>query len=232
MERIEQHAAAGGVQEVWAHASDALGCRMKFAVYLPPKALAGERCPALYFLAGLTCTEQNVITKAGIQAWAARAGLVIVAPDTSPRGEGVPDDPAYDLGQGAGFYLDATEPPWAPHFRMGTYVGEELPALIDRRFPVTGRRGITGHSMGGHGALVLSLRDPARWHSVSAFAPIVAPSAVPWGQKALGAYLGAERAAWAAWDACALVRTRGEGPAILVDQGEADEFLPDRKSVV
>ncbi len=228
MERIEQHAAAGGVQEVWAHASEVLGVRMKFAVYLPPKALAGERCPSLYFLSGLTCTEQNVITKAGIQAWAARAGLVVVAPDTSPRGEGVADDPGYDLGQGAGFYVDATEPPWAPHYRMASYVGEELPDLVDRRFPVTDRRGITGHSMGGHGALVLALRDPVRWHSISAFSPIVAPSQVPWGQKAFGAYLGPDRATWAAWDATDLVRSRGDagdGPAILIDQGEADEFL-------
>ncbi len=229
MERVESHASCGGRQEVWQHASATLGCTMKFAVYLPPAALAGERCPVLYWLSGLTCTEQNFITKAGAQAHAAQHGLIIVAPDTSPRDPsgtlGVANDAAYDLGQGAGFYLDATQAPWAPHFRMETYVVQELPALVEAQFATTGRRGISGHSMGGHGALTLALRHPGRYASVSAFSPIVAPSQVPWGQKAFTAYLGDDRAAWAAHDAVALIASARERLPLLVDQGEADEFL-------
>ncbi|MCB2023924.1 MAG: S-formylglutathione hydrolase [Ottowia sp.] len=225
MERIEQHASFGGRQEVWQHASTSTGTPMRFGIYLPPAALAGERCPVLYWLSGLTCTEQNFITKAGAQEHAARHGLIVVAPDTSPRGEGVANDPAYDLGQGAGFYLNATQAPWAPHFRMEDYVVQELPALIEQHFPATGARGIAGHSMGGHGALTLALRHPGRYRSVSAFSPIVAPSQVPWGQKAFGAYLGDDRAAWAQHDAVALVAGASERLPLLVDQGEADEFL-------
>ncbi|MCA0241431.1 MAG: S-formylglutathione hydrolase [Proteobacteria bacterium] len=225
MKSVEQHACFGGRQEVWQHASPTLGCEMRFALYLPPAALRGERCPVLYWLSGLTCNEQNFITKAGAQAAAAQHGLIVVVPDTSPRGEGVADDPAFDLGQGAGFYLDATQPPWAPHYRMEDYVVHELPALVEAQFATTGRRSISGHSMGGHGALTLALRHPGRYASVSAFAPIVAPSQVPWGQKAFAAYLGDDRAAWAAHDAVALIAGAKERLPLLVDQGEADEFL-------
>ena len=226
MERIEQHASFGGRQEVWRHASRSTGCDMRLGVYLPPAAQRGERCPVLYWLSGLTCTEQNFITKAGAQQHAAAHGLIVVAPDTSPRGEGVADDPAYDLGQGAGFYVNATQQPWAPHFRMEDYVAQELPALIEQHFPATDARGLFGHSMGGHGALTLALRHPGRWRSVSAFSPIVAPSQVPWGQKALAAYLGEDPAAWRAHDAVALIAGARERLPLLIDQGEADEFLP------
>jgi S-formylglutathione hydrolase len=225
MERIEQHASFGGRQEVWTHDSAALGGPTRFGVYLPPAALAGERCPVLYWLSGLTCTEQNFITKAGVQQHAAAHGLIVVAPDTSPRGPEVADDPAYDLGQGAGFYLDATQAPWSTHFRMETHVVHELPAWIEAHFPASGRRAISGHSMGGHGALSLALRHPGRYASVSAFAPIVAPSQVPWGQKAFTAYLGDDPAAWAAHDTVALIAQAAERLPLLVDQGEADDFL-------
>ncbi|WP_295371461.1 S-formylglutathione hydrolase [uncultured Pseudacidovorax sp.] len=225
MERIEHHASFGGRQEVWKHASAVLGCEMKLGVYLPPAALAGEACPVLYWLSGLTCSEQNFITKAGAQQHAAQHGLILVAPDTSPRGEAIANDPAYDLGQGAGFYLNATQAPWAPHFRMEDYVVQELPALVEQHFATTARRGISGHSMGGHGALTLALRHPGRYASVSAFSPIVAPTQVPWGQKAFAAYLGEDRSAWAAHDAVELIGTATERLPLLVDQGEGDEFL-------
>lgn len=228
MQRIEQHASFGGSQEVWQFASATLGCEMKVAVYLPPAALRGQACPVLYWLSGLTCTEQNFITKSGFQQHAAERGLIVVAPDTSPRGEGVANDPGYDLGQGAGFYVNATQAPWAQHYRMQDHVAVELPALVEKHFPANGQRGIFGHSMGGHGALITALRHPGRYRSVSAFSPIVAPSQVPWGQKALGAYLGPDPAAWAEWDAVALITALPEGAErlpLLVDQGEADEFL-------
>ena len=227
MNRIEHHASFGGRQEVWQHASRSTGTDMKLGVYLPPAALAGEKCPVLYWLSGLTCTEQNFITKAGAQQFAAQHGLIVVAPDTSPRGEGVANDAAYDLGQGAGFYLNATEEPWAPHFRMEDYVVDELPALIEQHFPASSARGIFGHSMGGHGALTLALRHPGKYRSVSAFSPIVAPSQVPWGQKALKAYLGDDLAAWQAHDAVALIASVTERLPLLVDQGDADEFLAE-----
>lgn len=225
MERIEQHASFGGRQEVWQHDSATLGCAMRFGVYLPPAALAGQPCPVLYWLSGLTCSEQNFITKAGAQQHAALHQLIVVAPDTSPRGEGVANDQAYDLGQGAGFYVNATQAPWAPHYRMQDYVAEELPALVEQHFPASDRRGISGHSMGGHGALVTALRHPGRYRSVSAFSPIVAPSQVPWGRKALGAYLGDDREQWREWDAVELIANAPERLPLLVDQGEADEFL-------
>lgn len=224
MTLIERFACFGGRQEVHSHRSTALSCDMRFAVFLPPQA-ERQPVPVLYWLSGLTCTEQNFITKAGAQRYAAEHGMAVVAPDTSPRGEGVADDPAYDLGQGAGFYLNATQAPWAAHFRMYDYIVEELPALIESRFPVSDIRSISGHSMGGHGALVVALKNPGRYRSVSAFAPIVAPSRVPWGEKAFTAYLGEERAVWAEWDACALIRNAPERLPLLVDQGQADGFI-------
>ncbi|RDU97980.1 S-formylglutathione hydrolase [Trinickia dinghuensis] len=225
MERIERHASHGGVQEVWKHASSALQCEMRFGIYLPEAAARGEKCPVVYWLSGLTCTEQNFIGKSGAQRYANEHGLIVVSPDTSPRGEGVADDPAYDLGQGAGFYLNATQQPWAKHFRMYDYVADELPALIEARFPVTEARSIFGHSMGGHGALTIALRNPGRYRSVSAFAPIVAPSQVPWGEKALTAYLGDDRAAWKHYDTVELLKDATERLPLLVDQGDSDEFL-------
>ena len=229
MQRIEHHASFGGRQEVWSHDSAVLGCPMRFGIYLPPAAIDGRACPVLYWLSGLTCTEQNFITKAGAQAHAARHGVIVVAPDTSPRDPdgtlGVADDPAYDLGQGAGFYVNATQAPWAAHYRMQDYVAEELPALVEQHFAASDARGIFGHSMGGHGALVTALRHPGRYRSVSAFSPIAAPSQVAWGRKALTAYLGPEPGSWSAWDAASLVARAEERLPLLVDQGEADEFL-------
>lgn len=224
MERIEHHALFGGWQDVWRHQSATLGCTMRFSVYLPPQAET-TRLPVLYWLSGLTCTEQNFITKSGAQRFAAEHGIILVAPDTSPRGDTVPDDPAYDLGQGAGFYLTATQSPWAQHFRMDQYVREEVPALIEAHFPATDKRAISGHSMGGHGALTLALKNPGFYKSVSAFAPIVAPSQVPWGEKAFTAYLGANRQAWKAYDAVELIAGAAERLPILIDQGLGDEFL-------
>ncbi len=226
MQKLESHACFGGTQEVWQHRSAVLGCDMRFAIYLPPQAGSG-RCPVLYWLSGLTCTEQNFITKAGAQRHAAGHGVIIVAPDTSPRGADVADADGYDLGQGAGFYLDATQAPWSQHYRMHRYIAGELPALVEGHFPANGARGISGHSMGGHGALVAALRNPGRYRSVSAFSPIVAPSQVPWGQKAFAAYLGDDRDAWKSWDACELVRAASQEARLplLVDQGDADEFL-------
>ncbi len=225
MERIESHACFGGRQEVWKHVSSTLRCNMQFGIYLPEAALRGEKCPVLYWLSGLTCTEQNFITKAGAQVHAARHGLIVVAPDTSPRGEDVPNDPAYDLGQGAGFYVNATCTPWATHFHMQDYIAEELPALIEQHFSASEARGVFGHSMGGHGALVTALRHPGRYRSVSAFSPIVAPSKVAWGQKAFDAYLGPDREVWGQWDAVELIRACKERLPILIDQGANDEFL-------
>lgn len=206
--------------------SAATGTEMRFAVFVPPQAEHGK-VPALYWLAGLTCTEETFVTKAGAQGEAARLGLMLVAPDTSPRGAGIPgEEEDWDFGTGAGFYLDATAEPWSRNYRMARYVTQELPALVEEAFPAApGVRGVFGHSMGGHGALVTALRDPARWRSVSAFAPIANPAAVPWGEKAFSRYLGPDRAAWAAWDASALMRERAYPGRILVDQGLADQFL-------
>ena len=224
IERIEHRACFGGWQDVYRHHSDVLGCNMNFAVYLPPQA-ATQKLPVLYWLSGLTCTEQNFITKAGAQRYAAEHGMILVAPDTSPRGDDVADAEGYDLGKGAGFYVNATQSPWSKQYRMYDYVVSELPALIDANFPVTEARAISGHSMGGHGALIVALKNPGRYRSVSAFSPIVAPSQAPWGQKALAAYLGEDRASWSAWDATVLVANAQERLPLLVDQGEADEFL-------
>ncbi len=218
----------GGHQKVFRHSSQVLGCDMSFGLYLPPQIEHGP-VPALTWLSGLTCTEQNFITKAGSQAHAARYGIAVVAPDTSPRGEGVADDPAWDLGQGAGFYVNATQAPWLPHFRMYDYLSSELPAIIEAHFPVlAGKSGVFGHSMGGHGALVLALRNPGRYKSVSAFAPIVAPSQSPWGRKAFTAYLGPDPGAWTGYDAVALVPAAEERLPLLVDQGDADSFLAEQ----
>jgi S-formylglutathione hydrolase len=215
----------GGTIGFYSHASTSTGTEMRFAVYLPPGAETG-RLPVLYYLAGLTCTEETFIIKAGALPLAAAAGIILVAPDTSPRGIELPGDREHwDFGVGAGFYVDATEAPWAQHYRMYSYVVDELPAIIEARFPAGPRRGIFGHSMGGHGALVVALRNPARYHSVSAFAPIANPIAVPWGQKAFGRYLGPDRARWEAYDASALLQRAAGDRDILVDQGLADQFL-------
>ena len=225
MERIEHRACAGGWQDVYRHESKVLGCTMDFAVYLPPQAAQGGPVPVLYWLSGLTCTEQNFITKAGAQRYAAEHGVIIVAPDTSPRGDDVADAEGYDLGKGAGFYVNATQAPWSRHYRMYDYVVAELPALVEANFPVSDARAISGHSMGGHGALVIALKNPGCYRSVSAFSPIVAPSQVPWGEKALAAYLGEDREAWKAYDATALIAGASERLPLLIDQGDADEFL-------
>lgn len=224
MERIEHRACFGGWQDVYRHRSEVLGCDMTVGVYLPPQAAHGP-CPVLYWLSGLTCNEQNFITKAGAQRYAAEHGIILVAPDTSPRGEDVADAEGYDLGQGAGFYVNATQQPWAKHYRMHDYIAGELPALVEANFLATDARAISGHSMGGHGALVIALRNPGRYRSVSAFSPIVAPMQVPWGAKAFSAYLGDDRDAWKQWDATELVAGATERLPLLVDQGDADEFL-------
>ncbi len=227
LELISSNRSFGGWHRRYRHRSETLGCDMAFAVYLPPQAEQGTRLPVFYWLSGLTCTDENFMQKAGAQRIAAELGLAIVAPDTSPRGADVPGDPdgAWDFGLGAGFYVNATQEPWARHYRMHDYVVHELPALVEANLPVSQRRGISGHSMGGHGALVCALRNPGRYLSLSAFAPIVHPSDCPWGQKALARYLGEDRAAWRAWDACALLATAAERLPILVDQGERDDFL-------
>jgi len=216
----------GGTQGFYTHASSSTGTDMKFGVYVPPRT---GKLPVLYYLAGLTCTEETFAIKAGAQRLAAELGLVLVTLDTSPRGLDLPGDSAsWDFGVGAGFYVDATEAPWAKHYRMYSYVVEELPAVIEAHFPVSDRRGITGHSMGGHGALVIALRNPDRYRSVSAFAPIANPVAVPWGEKAFGNYLGADRARWAAYDASLLMRANPFPGDILVDQGLTDQFLANQ----
>lgn len=224
-EILNQHASFGGRQLICRHQSAATKTPMRFSAYVPPQAARGA-CPVVWFLSGLTCTEENFTVKAGAQRVASELGLVIIAPDTSPRGDGVPDDAAYDFGIGAGFYLDATEAPWSTHFHMKTYIEQELPAVVAANLPVDmARQGITGHSMGGHGALTIALRNPGRFRAVSAFAPIVAPSDVPWGEKALTGYLGPNRTAWRAHDACALIEDGARLPDLLVDQGLADTFL-------
>ncbi|CAO3403735.1 S-formylglutathione hydrolase [Azospirillum palustre] len=209
------------------HQSAAVDCEMTFAIFLPPQVEAGAKVPVFYWLSGLTCTDENFTQKAGAFRVAAELGLAIVAPDTSPRGEGVPGDPdnSWDFGLGAGFYVDATEEPWARHYRMHDYVTRELPSLIEANYPVTDRRSVAGHSMGGHGALVCALKHPGFYKAVSAFAPIVNPAAVPWGEKAFGRYLGPDRDRWLEWDACALIETASERLPILIDQGDRDGFL-------
>lgn len=228
METVKSHVVHGGTLRYLKHDSATTGTPMTLSVFVP----AGEGpFPVLIWLSGLTCTEDNFTTKAGAYKAAAEHGVIIVAPDTSPRGEGVADDPAYDLGQGAGFYVDATQAPWAPHFRMETYVTGELIELIDAEFPTTKTRSVFGHSMGGHGALTLALRHPELFRSVSAFAPISSPTRCPWGEKAFSAYLGEDRAEWAKHDAALLIEggaAKGVFDDILVDQGDADSFLTDQ----
>jgi S-formylglutathione hydrolase len=230
MEIVSQSRCFEGRQLICRHASAETKTPMRFAVYLPPAAERGK-VPAVWFLAGLTCTEENFTIKAGAQRTASRLGLMLIAPDTSPRGEGVPDDPdgAYDFGLGAGFYLDATEAPWSANYRMRSWIERELPALIEAELPADmSRQSIMGHSMGGHGALTVALRNPARFRAVSAFAPIVSPINCPWGVKALSNYLGPDRAAWRAYDACALIEDGARVPEILFDQGEADPYLAEQ----
>lgn len=228
IETVSENRAHGGTQGVYRHASSATGTDMTFAVFVPDHA-PGAKLPVLWYLSGLTCTHANVMEKGEYRAACAEHGIVFVAPDTSPRGDGVPDAEGYDFGQGAGFYLDATREPWARHFRMRSYVEDELPALVAAHFPVDmDRQGITGHSMGGHGALTVALRNPGRFRSVSAFAPIVAPGEVPWGEKALGGYLGSDRSKWREYDAVALIEGGARLPELLVDQGMADQFLVEQ----
>jgi S-formylglutathione hydrolase len=226
IEIVGENRAHGGRQLVAKHASAATGTDMTFSLFLPPQAGAGGKLPVVWYLSGLTCTHANVTEKGEYRAACAEQGLIFVAPDTSPRGADVPDDEAYDFGQGAGFYVDATEQPWASHFKMWSYVTEELPALVGAEFPADmERQGIMGHSMGGHGALTVALRDPGRFRSVSAFAPIVAPSQVPWGRKALAGYLGSDETAWRKHDSVALVEDGARLDELLVDVGTADQFL-------
>ncbi|CAN5319136.1 S-formylglutathione hydrolase [soil metagenome] len=231
IESLSTHAAHGGVQGVYSHASTATGTTMTFSVFVPPQAQAGVKLPVLWYLSGLTCTHANVTEKGEYRRLCAELGLILVAPDTSPRGEGVPDDTeaAYDFGLGAGFYIDATQAPFAGPYSMWTYITQELPTLVVDHFPADmDRQGITGHSMGGHGALTIALRNPGRFRSVSAFAPIVAPSQVPWGIKALSGYLGDNRQAWRQHDAVALIEDGCRVPDLLIDQGQADAFLTNQ----
>jgi S-formylglutathione hydrolase len=225
LETLSTARSFGGTQGVYRHASKAAGTDMTFAVFVPPQAADGP-CPVVTYLSGLTCTHANVMEKGEYRRAAAALGLIVVCPDTSPRGEGVADDPAYDFGQGAGFYLDAVEAPWSAHYRMESYIAEELAGIVADHFPADPeRQGLTGHSMGGHGALTLALRRPGRWRSVSAFAPIAAPTQVPWGRKALAGYLGADERRWRGHDAVALLEDGQRLDELLVDVGEADPFL-------
>ena len=225
METVAENRCFGGVQGVYTHASEACGGDMTFGLFLPAEAQSGP-VPVMWFLSGLTCTHENAMVKAGAQGWAAEQGIALVFPDTSPRGEDVADDDAYDLGQGAGFYVNATQKPWAPHFRMWDYVAEELPALIGANFAIdTERQAITGHSMGGHGALTLAMGLPGRFRSVSAFAPICNPTASDWGRKQLGAYLGADETTWAPHDATLMMQSAGFDGPMLIDTGTKDQFL-------
>lgn len=226
MQQLSANRMFDGVHEVWTHESWACGCAMRFAIYLPPRT-SDAPVPALYWLSGLTCTDENFGTKAGAQRLAAELGMALIMPDTSPRGLNLPgEDESYDFGSGAGFYLNATEAPWAAHYNMYNYVVEELPALINETFPIDPQRiSISGHSMGGHGALTIALKNPDKYRSVSAFAPIVAPTQVPWGQKAFAGYLGSDQSTWQEYDATALVSRMQFPDEILIDQGGADDFL-------
>ena len=225
MKTLSENRAFGGVQGVYTHASDACGCDMTFGLFLPPEA-QDDPVPVLWYLSGLTCTHENAMAKAGAQRWAAEAGIALVFPDTSPRGAGVADDDAFDMGQGAGFYVNATQAPWLPHFRMWDYITDDLPRVLFNAFPVDeARQAITGHSMGGHGALTVAMAFPGRFVSVSAFAPIANPTASDWGRRQFSAYLGPDEAKWAAHDATLMMRKRGFDGPVLIDQGTSDQFL-------
>lgn len=229
MELLEEHRCFEGRQQRWRHDSRVLNCAMTFSIFLPP-VRENTPPPVLYWLSGLTCNDENFTFKAGAQRVAAELGIALVMPDTSPRGDDVADADGYDLGKGAGFYLNATEQPWAAHYRMYDYLRDELPTLIQSEFSVSDRQAISGHSMGGHGALIMALKNPGRFTSVSAFAPIVNPTKVPWGQKAFSAYLGADAATWQQWDSCLLMQASQGADAIptLIDQGDADQFLAEQ----
>lgn len=229
METVSTNRSHGGTQGVYSHQSSATGTPMTFSVFVPDHA-EGAKLPVLWYLSGLTCTHANVTEKGEFRAACAKHGVIFIAPDTSPRGDDVPDDEGYDFGKGAGFYVNATQEPWAANFRMRDYIEQELPALIAAEFPMAdmARQGITGHSMGGHGALTIGLRNPDRFRSVSAFSPIVSPLNCPWGGKALGGYLGPDKASWREYDACALIEDGARLPDLLVDQGDADNFLHEQ----
>ena len=228
MEQISANRSHGGTQSVYTHHSEVTGTPMTFSVFMPDHA-PGAKLPVLWYLSGLTCTHANVTEKGEFRAACAEHGIAFIAPDTSPRGDDVPDDEGYDFGKGAGFYVDATQEPWAANFRMRSYIEQELPALVAAEFPLDmDRQGITGHSMGGHGALTISLRNPGRFRSTSAFSPIVSPLNCPWGEKALGGYLGPDKASWREYDACALIEDGARLPDLLVDQGDADNFLHEQ----
>ncbi len=228
MEIVSTNRSHDGTQGVYKHRSSETGTEMTFSVFVPEHA-EGAKLPVLWYLSGLTCTHANVTEKGEFRAACVEHGVIFVAPDTSPRGDDVPDDEGYDFGKGAGFYVDATQEPWAEHFRMRSYIEKELPALIAEQFPADmARQGMTGHSMGGHGALTIALRNPERFRSVSAFSPIVSPLACSWGDKALTGYIGPDRAAWREYDACALIEDGARVPDLLVDQGTADGFLADQ----
>ncbi len=228
MELISAIRSHGGTQSVYTHPSKATGTLMTFSIFVPDHA-PSAKLPVLWYLSGLTCTHANVTEKGEFREACAKHGIAFVAPDTSPRGDDVPDDDGYDFGKGAGFYVDATQEPWARNFRMRSYIEQELPALVAEHFPLDmERQGITGHSMGGHGALTIALRNPERFRSVSAFSPIVSPLHCPWGEKALTGYLGADKTAWREYDACALIEDGARLPDLLVDQGDADNFLHEQ----
>jgi S-formylglutathione hydrolase len=225
---VSQNKVAGGWHKQYTHDSRALDCNMRFAIFLPPNASKANPVPVLYWLSGLTCTDENFMQKAGAFKKAAELGIAIVAPDTSPRGDGVADDEGYDLGQGAGFYVNATQKPWSEHYQMYTYVLKELPQLIEENFPVSAVKSVSGHSMGGHGALVIGLNNAEHYRSVSAFSPITNPMQCPWGKKAFSEYLGNEFSTWKAYDACELLKQKKADLPILVDQGDADDFMAEQ----
>lgn len=228
IENISQHKSFGGWHKQYMHKSEVLNCDMRFAIYLPPCVADGSKVPVLYWLSGLTCSDENFMQKAGAHKVAAELGIAIVAPDTSPRGGAVADSPDYDLGQGAGFYLNATEAPWNQHYRMYDYIVNELPKIISASFPVTDLRAISGHSMGGHGALTIAYKNPELFKSVSAFSPITNPVNCPWGQKAFDAYLGRNKQEWLKYDACNLIAAGGGNIPTLIDQGGNDEFISNQ----
>jgi len=228
LENLSQNKVAGGWHKQYSHDSNELNCTMRFAIFLPPNATKDNPVPVLYWLSGLTCTDENFMQKAGAFNKAAELGIAIVAPDTSPRGEGVADDEQYDLGQGAGFYLNATEKPWSDHFQMYSYIVDELPQLIEENFPVSKIKSISGHSMGGHGALTIGLKNSDQYQSISAFSPIVNPMQAPWGKKAFTEYLGSDFSTWKDYDTCELLKLQKTSLPILVDQGDADQFLEEQ----